>query len=59
LRQANSGTAVADPASQYRRRLLGQGIGQLLIDALQASPHRDIKIAPNREPMPVRSVTLI
>jgi hypothetical protein len=29
-----------------------------LIDALQASPHRDIDIEPVRVPMPVRDVSL-
>ena len=40
------------------QRLQGQRTGQLLIDALQASPHRDIDIAPDRAPMPVRTVKL-
>lgn len=39
-------------------RLKGERTGQLLIDALQASPHRDIEIAPRRSVMPVRDVTL-
>jgi prevent-host-death family protein len=40
------------------QRLQGQRTGQLLIDALQASPHRDIELAPRRAPMPVRAVKL-
>lgn len=40
------------------RRLKGGRTGQLLIDALQASPHRDIKIDPRRSVMPVRNVKL-
>ena len=40
------------------RRLKGAPSGQLLIDALQASPHRDVKIAPRRSVMPVRDVNL-
>ena len=39
-------------------RLQGQRTGQLLVDALQASPHRDVDIAPARAPMPVRAVKL-
>jgi hypothetical protein len=31
---------------------------QTLIDAMQASPHRDIDIEPPRAPMPVRDVIL-
>lgn len=40
------------------RRLKGEQTGAALIAALQASPHRDIDIAPSRAPMPVRGVTL-
>lgn len=40
------------------QRLQGQRTGQLLVDALQASPHRDIDIAAARAPMPVRAVKL-
>jgi len=40
------------------RRLKGELTGQLLIDALQASPHRDVKIEPRRSVMPVRDVSL-
>ena len=39
-------------------RLKGERTGQLLIDAIQASPHRDIEIAPRRSAMPVRDVNL-
>jgi prevent-host-death family protein len=39
-------------------RLKGERTGQLLINALQASPHRDIEIEPLRSVMPVRDVTL-
>jgi prevent-host-death family protein len=38
------------------RRLKGDRNGELLIAAMQASPHRDIDIEPNRAPMPVREV---
>lgn len=40
------------------RRLRSEQTGQALIDALQASPHRDIELAPPRVAMPVRDVSL-
>jgi prevent-host-death family protein len=40
------------------RRLKGELTGQALIDAMQASPHRDIEIEPRRARMPVRDITL-
>ncbi len=40
------------------RRLKGDMTGQALIAAMQASPHRDIDLAPARGPLPVRDVTL-
>ena len=40
------------------RHLKGERTGQLLIDALQASPHRAIEIEPCRSVMPVRDVVL-
>lgn len=39
-------------------RLKGARTGQLLIEALQASPHRQIEIEPRRSAMPVRAVKL-
>ncbi|MBK7793856.1 MAG: type II toxin-antitoxin system prevent-host-death family antitoxin [Betaproteobacteria bacterium] len=39
-------------------RLQGAQTGELLIDALQASPHRQIAIEPRRSAMPVRAVKL-
>jgi prevent-host-death family protein len=39
-------------------RLKGERTGQLLVDALQASPHRDIEVEPRRSAMPVRAVKL-
>ena len=39
-------------------RLKGARTGQLLIDALQASPHREVEVAPRRSAMPVRAVKL-
>lgn len=39
-------------------RLQGSRTGAALVDAMQASPHRDIDIGPSRMPMPVRGVTL-
>lgn len=32
----------------------GEGTGATLIDALQASPYRDVGIEPKRAPMPAR-----
>jgi prevent-host-death family protein len=40
------------------RRLKGNLTGQALIAAMQASPHRDIEIEPQRAAMPVREVVL-
>ncbi len=45
-------------AADEFRRLKGGATGQALIDALQASPHRDIEIEPRRGPQPVRDVSL-
>jgi prevent-host-death family protein len=39
-------------------RLKGARTGELLIEALQSSPHRAIEIDPGRAPMPVRPVKL-
>lgn len=40
------------------RRLKGHRTGAALIEALQASPHRDIDIEPGRGTSPVRDVIL-
>jgi prevent-host-death family protein len=40
------------------RRLKGEESGRALIHAIQASPHREVEIAPERVVMPVRSVAL-
>lgn len=48
---------VVVSAEEYRR-LKGEVSGQALIDALQASPHRDLDIEPARSPAPVRAVDL-
>lgn len=40
------------------RRLKGDRSGEVLIAAMQASPHRDIEIAPGRASLPARDVTL-
>jgi len=45
-------------AADEFRRLKGSTTGQALIEAIQASPHRDIDIAPTRGTMPVRDVSL-
>jgi prevent-host-death family protein len=39
-------------------RLKGARTGELLIEALQASPHRQIEIEPSRSAMPVRALKL-
>jgi prevent-host-death family protein len=38
------------------RRLKGDFTGESLIAVMQASPHRDIDIEPERTPLPVRKV---
>lgn len=48
---------VVVSADEYRR-MRGEVSGQMLIDALQSSPHRDMDIAPKRGPAPVRDVVL-
>lgn len=50
--------AVLVSAEQWPALLAPRRTGQLLIDALQASPHRDIDLAPARPPAPVRDVAL-
>uniref|UniRef100_Q07J23 Antitoxin n=1 Tax=Rhodopseudomonas palustris (strain BisA53) TaxID=316055 RepID=Q07J23_RHOP5 len=40
------------------RRLQGERSGALLVEAMQASPHRAIDLAPQRAPMPVRKIRL-
>ena len=48
---------VVVDATEFRR-LKGEPRGQMLIEVLQASPHRDIHIEPARVVLPVRGVTL-
>ena len=48
---------VVIDATEFQR-LQGGRSGQLLIDTLQTSPHREIEIAPARSGMPVRDVVL-
>lgn len=50
--------AVAALSAEEFRRLKGDRTGADLIAAFQASPHREIAIAPERAPMPVRDVIL-
>ena len=45
-------------AAEEFRRLKGSVTGQALVEAMQASPHRDIEIAPRRGTLPVRDVSL-
>jgi prevent-host-death family protein len=40
------------------RRLAGERSGEVLVDAMQTSPHRAVRIASTRLPMPVRDVDL-
>lgn len=40
------------------RRLKGGSTGRALVEALAASPHREIEIEPTRAPAPVRDVKL-
>ena len=50
-------TVVVVDAEEFRQ-LKGERTGRLLVDALQASPHREVDIAPTRHAMPVRGVKL-
>src|SRR5438876_2596829 len=50
--------AVVVVSAEEFRRLKGGITGQALVDALQASPHRDIEIEPGRAVMPVRDIAL-
>jgi prevent-host-death family protein len=45
-------------SSEEFRRLKGDLTGKALITALEASPDRDIDLAPARGPVPVRDVIL-
>jgi prevent-host-death family protein len=45
-------------AAEEFRRLKGELTGEALIDAMQASPHREIEIEASRASMPVRRVDL-
>lgn len=46
---------VAIDADEFSR-LKGTRTGELLIEAMQASPHRQLEIEPRRSAMPVRAV---
>ncbi|MCG6205117.1 type II toxin-antitoxin system Phd/YefM family antitoxin [Rhodopseudomonas sp. HC1] len=48
---------VVVAADDYRR-LSGERSGALLVEAMQASPHRRTELAPRRARMPVRDVDL-
>jgi hypothetical protein len=52
------GDAVMVVNANEFNRLKGTRTGELLIEALQASPHRQIEIEPRRSAMPVRAVKL-
>ena len=50
--------AVVVISADEFHRLKGDRTGEALIAAMQASPHRDIDIEPERAPLPVRDVIL-
>lgn len=50
--------AVVVIAAEEFRRLKGVKTGQALVEAIQDSPRRDLDLAPERSPMPVRRVVL-
>ncbi len=50
--------AVVVISAEEFRRLKGEATGQVLIDALQTAPFRDVDLEPARVPMPVRDVAL-
>jgi prevent-host-death family protein len=50
--------AVVVVDAEEFNRLRGTRTGAMLIQALQASPHRQIEIEPRRSAMPVRAVKL-
>jgi prevent-host-death family protein len=51
--------AVVVIAAEDFKQLQDERTGQSLVEAFQASPHREIELAPpRRTPMPVRSVDL-
>src|SRR5690348_8526428 len=45
-------------AADEVRRLTGNVTGLALIEAMQASPYREVELEPGRGPMPVRDVSL-
>jgi len=45
-------------AAEEFRRLKGTGTGKALVQAIQASPHRESEVEPRRSPMLVRDVAL-
>jgi prevent-host-death family protein len=50
--------AVVVVAADEFMRLVGSATGELLIEALQASPCREIELQPQRSTMPVRAIDL-
>jgi len=51
-------TEVVVVSAEEFQRLQGDRTGADLVAAMQASPHRNINIAPARAPMPVRGFAL-
>jgi hypothetical protein len=49
--------AVVVGADEFRR-LAGERSGQALVEAMRASPHRDVSIEVSRARLPVRDIAL-
>jgi prevent-host-death family protein len=45
-------------AAEEFRKLRGEQTGAALVEAMQASPYREVNLEPSRGPMPVRDVDL-
>jgi prevent-host-death family protein len=45
-------------AAEEFRRLQGEQTGAALVEAMQASPYREVQLEPKRAPMPARDVGL-
>jgi prevent-host-death family protein len=50
--------AVVVVSAEELRRLKGDRTGKALVDAMRASPHRDVDLEPGRARMAVRDVKL-
>jgi hypothetical protein len=45
-------------AAEEFRRMRGEQTGATLVEAMQASPYRDVDLEPKRAPMPVRGAEM-